>query len=69
MKNKKCYVILCGIEEIDIKIDSVWLNYDKAFDRLQELKNKRNDIYGELQNYVIFKNDDVYWIKESEIKE
>jgi hypothetical protein len=69
MNAKKCYVIVCDIEG-GIEIDSVWLDYYKAFDRLQELKNERNDVFAEYDDdCIVFENDDAYYIKESEIKE
>ena len=68
MKNIKCYVIVCDIEG-GIEVDSVWLREIDAYDRLIILKNERNDVFADYNDCITFENDDVYYIKESYIKD
>ena len=65
---KKCYVIICDIEN-NTTIDSVWLNPNDVSNRMEQIKHERNDVFGDYDDCITFENDDVYYIRESYIKD
>jgi len=64
----KVYIIVTETTE-GIEIEKVFINKYRAINYFKKMIDKRNDLFAEYDDVIVFDNDDAYYFFEKEIEQ